>query len=42
MVPAANADVLGELPEDVRAAVELLPVATAAEAITLALGPPTA
>jgi ATP-dependent Lon protease len=37
VIPAANASVISELPDDVKAAVELHPVATAREALALAL-----
>jgi ATP-dependent Lon protease len=39
VIPAANAGVVNELPADVRAAVEVHPVGTAAEALALALEP---
>ena len=38
VIPAANAGVVNDLPADVRAAVEVHPVATAREALALALG----
>jgi ATP-dependent Lon protease len=37
VIPAANAGVIDQLPEDLRAAVEVRPVATASEALALAL-----
>jgi ATP-dependent Lon protease len=37
VIPAANAGVVNDLPADVRAAVEVHPVGTAAEALALAL-----